>query len=91
VTPPAILFHGTPASNLDSIMVDGLRSGGRQHVHLSADRETAAPVGRRRRVPARVLAVNSGPMSAAGHLCYRSANGVWLTQHVPAAYLEVLS
>jgi putative RNA 2'-phosphotransferase len=30
-------------------------------------------------------------MAAAGHLFYRSANGVWLTEHVPAAYLEVLS
>lgn len=90
VTPPAILFHGTPASNLDSIMVDGLRSGGRQHVHLSADRETATAVGHRRRVPARVLAVNSGAMSASGHLFYRSANGVWLTEHVPAVYLDVL-
>jgi putative RNA 2'-phosphotransferase len=91
VTPPAILFHGTPASNLDSIMVDGLRSGRRQHVHLSADQETATAVGRRRRVPASVLAVDSGAMAAAGHLFYRSANGVWLTEHVPAAYLEVLS
>jgi putative RNA 2'-phosphotransferase len=91
VTPPAILFHGTPASNLDSIMADGLRPGRRQHVHLSADQETAATVGRRRRVPARVLAVDSGAMAAAGYLFYRSANGVWLTNHVPAAYLKAQS
>jgi putative RNA 2'-phosphotransferase len=88
VTPPGILFHGTPASNVDSIMVDGLRPGGRQHVHLCADPETAWTVGRRRRVPARVLAVDSGAMAAAGHRFYRSANGVWLTDHVPPAYLS---
>ncbi len=26
-------------------------------------------------------------MAGAGHVYYRSANGVWLTDHVPAAYL----
>ena len=29
----------------------------------------------------------SGAMAAAGHVFYCSANGVWLTDHVPPAYI----
>ena len=86
--PPATLFHGTPETNIDSIMRDGLRRGRRHHVHLSADVRTARTVGLRRGVPARLLAVDSGAMALAGHVFYRSANGVWLTEHVPPGYLS---
>jgi putative RNA 2'-phosphotransferase len=86
--PPDVLFHGTPTSNLAAIMVDGLRPGRRQYVHLAEDRDTAGAVGRRRRVPAMLLAVDCAALAAAGHLFYRSANGVWLTAHVPPAYLR---
>lgn len=27
-------------------------------------------------------------MNKDGHLFFRSANGVWLTEHVPAEYIE---
>ena len=36
-----------------------------------------------------VLVVLSGAMHAAGHSFYRSANGVWLTDHVPTEFLEI--
>jgi putative RNA 2'-phosphotransferase len=88
VPPPATLFHGTPETNFNSIMSEGLRRGRRQHVHLSADPPTARTVGLRRRVPARLLAVDSGAMALAGHAFYRSANGVWLTEHVPPGHLS---
>jgi putative RNA 2'-phosphotransferase len=87
VDPPPVLFHGTPAPNVDSIMATGLRPGRRQYVHLSADRATAEDVGRRRRLPVAVLMVDCLAMAAAGHMFYRSANGVWLTDQVPPDYL----
>src|SRR5919107_5135064 len=46
--PPAVLYHGTPAANLTSILKHGLRSTSRHHVHLSRDLATAHVVGRRR-------------------------------------------
>jgi putative RNA 2'-phosphotransferase len=86
-TPPAILFHGTPAANLPSITKSGLRSQSRHHVHLSLDVPTALRVGHRRSVDVVVLRVAAAEMAEAGHIFHRSDNGVWLTATVPAAYL----
>lgn len=84
--PPALLFHGTVARSVPSIRKSGLLPGSRQHVHLSADRETAIRVGERRGRPV-VLTVDAAAMSDAGHRFYLSENGVWLTDRVPAAFI----
>ncbi|MEV7994234.1 RNA 2'-phosphotransferase [Streptomyces sp. NPDC086077] len=86
-TPPAYLYHGTVAGSLDAIRAEGLRPMRRHDVHLSADRETATRVGARRGRPV-VLAVDAGAMHRDGHVFQVSANGVWLTQAVPAQYLR---
>lgn len=88
VEPPALLFHGTAERNLDSIRRQGLLPGRRQHVHLSLDEATAITVGGRHGKPV-VLRVLSGAMHGKGGTFYRSANGVWLTDQVPARYLEL--
>jgi putative RNA 2'-phosphotransferase len=84
--PPEVLFHGTVASSLDAIRTNGLRKMKRHHVHLSPDVETARAVGGRRGQPV-VLRVSAGRMHADGYVFYVSANGVWLTDEVPPAYL----
>jgi putative RNA 2'-phosphotransferase len=84
--PPDTLFHGTVAQYLDDILRDGLRPMNRHDVHLSPDRETARRVGARRGRPV-ILLVDAKAMSDDGHEFRLSANGVWLTQHVPAQYL----
>jgi putative RNA 2'-phosphotransferase len=86
VAPPAVLFHGTARARLDAIRAEGLRKMGRHHVHLSADAETATRVGARHGRPV-VLEVAAARMAADGHVFLRSANGVWLTDAVPPAYL----
>jgi len=87
--PPLGLFHGTAARNTASILAQGLIKGARHHVHLSSDLQTAHKVGQRRGPPV-VFRVNSGSMYADGLTFFRSANGVWLTDHVPPIYLERL-
>jgi putative RNA 2'-phosphotransferase len=47
--PPAQLFHDTHPGALDPIFKNGLSPMSRRQVHLSADRQTAATVGQRRR------------------------------------------
>lgn len=88
-SPPDVLYHGTARRNLDSIMADGLRRGSRHHVHLSADTGTARQVGSRHRGPVAVLEVAAATMASDGHVFFVSANGVWLTAHVPAPYLRL--
>jgi putative RNA 2'-phosphotransferase len=86
LTPPPVLYHGTASRLLASIRERGLLKGERHHVHLSADAVTAAKVGARHGEP-HVIEVESGRMHADGYKFYRSDNGVWLTEHVPAKYL----
>lgn len=85
--PPDVLFHGTASRFLDSIRRQGLIPGSRTHVHLSADEATARNVGQRHGSPL-VLTVDAAAMYDAGHLFYRSDNGVWLTGAVPALHLR---
>jgi putative RNA 2'-phosphotransferase len=85
--PPPLLFHGTAVNAVASIRAQGLVPGSRQHVHLSRDSETAMKVGSRHGKPV-VLTVLAQDLSAIGHTFYVSANGVWLTEHVPPQYLR---
>jgi putative RNA 2'-phosphotransferase len=85
--PPDVLFHGTVERYLPSISASGLVKGKRHHVHLSATRELAVVVGKRRGEPY-VLQVDTRGMVAAGLVFYRSENGVWLTDHVPVRFLS---
>lgn len=81
--PPVLLFHGTVAAALPSIRAKGLLRGQRHHVHLSANRETATRVGARRGTPV-VLVVRAMQMAEDGSVFYRTPNGVWLVDYVPA-------
>ncbi len=85
--PPALLYHGTVDRFVASIRTQGLVKGSRHHVHLSADVETAQKVGSRRGKPV-ILTVRARELADAGHVFYRSANGVWLVDHVPPQYLD---
>lgn len=87
VAPPAQLYHGTATRFVASIQRDGLVKRNRQHVHLSADADTATTVGSRHGTPV-VLIVHAAAMAAAGHAFFRSENGVWLTDAVPAALID---
>ncbi|MGW4501767.1 RNA 2'-phosphotransferase [Micromonospora sp. NPDC004336] len=88
-SPRRALYHGTSSAALDSIRAVGLHRGGRHHVHLSPDVATARQVGARRRGGVVILTVDAAAMARDGHAFYRSANGVWLTDEVPARYLAV--
>lgn len=84
--PPALLYHGTATKHLESIRLHGLLKGTRQHVHLSHDIDTAREVGKRHGVPV-VLVIDAAAMYAEGKDFFQSANGVWLTDAVPAHYI----
>jgi putative RNA 2'-phosphotransferase len=86
VHPPDVLYHGTGAGSVDAILREGLRAMGRHHVHLSSDVETARRVGARHGRPV-VLAIDTATMAAHGHVFFRSANGVWLTELVPSSVI----
>jgi putative RNA 2'-phosphotransferase len=86
--PPPVLYHGTSTRVADIIQREGLSRMARHHVHLSADPEVAQIVGGRHGEPV-VFCVDARAMRQAGHLFYRSANGVWLVESVPPEYLSL--
>ena len=88
--PPGILYPGTATRFLDSIQREGLTRQNRQHVHLSAERNTAVNVGGRHGRPV-VLQVDAAAMARDGFTFWRSENGVWLCEVVPPQYLTAMT
>jgi len=87
VQPPSSLFHGTATRFLNSIFEQGLVKRNRQHVHLSATKETATAVGQRHGKPV-ILMINSFLMHENGYEFFQSKNGVWLTDHIPTKFIK---
>lgn len=85
--PPEILYHGTGEKYVASIDSQGLIPKTRLYVHLSPSADVAKSVGQRHGKPV-VYEVMAGKMHEDGHKFYLSANGVWLTDKVPADYLR---
>jgi putative RNA 2'-phosphotransferase len=84
--PPRTLYHGTATRFLNLIFHQGVTPRRRQFVHLSADRETAAEVGRRHGEPV-VLVVDSGRMSDEGAEFFVAPDDIWLTKSIPVEFI----
>lgn len=85
--PPKVLYHGTSAKTFyQYIQLEGLKPMSRQHVHLSADEETARKVGQRHSSDVYIIKIDTERMHSDGHVFWQSANGVWLTGEVPPEY-----
>ena len=86
--PPRTLYHGTPRRFLDSIMANGLNPQSRQYVHLAADRESAALVGRRRDSEPAILLIKAEEAWNQGHLFYQVDDNIWLADFIPPEFIE---
>ena len=88
-TPPTPLYHGTASRFEQAIRANGLNRMQRQHVHLSAELDTARSVGQRHGSPI-VFAIDTAAMLRDGFAFYQSENGVWLVDSVPNLYFKKL-
>ena len=87
IVPPEILYHGTGQQSVPSILKNGIDKRKRHHVHLSLDIDSALKVGQRHGKPV-ILAIKALEMNHNGHEFYLSENDVWLTDYVPAEYIN---
>jgi putative RNA 2'-phosphotransferase len=87
--PPSILFHGTHPSSVQAIKKCGLKPMNRQNVHLSADKETALGVGRRKSPDPVLLCIRSFEAFQNGVAFYKGSEKVWLADDVPPKYIEL--
>lgn len=85
--PPEILYHGTPEKNIVAIKHSGLEKMNRHHVHLHQDKQLALEVGQRFGRPV-LLSIRSSKLHEKGHEFFVTDNQVWLTNHVPAEFIE---
>jgi putative RNA 2'-phosphotransferase len=60
----------------------------RQFVHLSADRETAHDVGRRKASRPVILVIDAAGAHSAGIDFYHGNQMIWLAEHIPPAYIS---
>ena len=89
--PPRSLYHGTTDENYPKIMKTGLDKVKRLQVHLSDDYNTAYSVGKRysKNKEPLILEIDSAKMNTDGFKFFKSANGVWMTDYVPAKYINI--
>jgi putative RNA 2'-phosphotransferase len=85
--PPVVLYHGTNEAAYYDIVKQGLKPMNRHHVHLTDDLDTAQTVGGRRKRGIVVLKIDAKQMLTDGFEFFRSENGVWLVDAVPAKYI----
>ena len=90
IKPPDILYHGTSPRSLQSIMKWGLKSMGRQYVHLSTDIGTATMVGKRHDETPAILSINSKTAYDDGVLFYRGSDAIWLSENILSKYLKLV-
>ena len=87
--PPDVLFHASPARNLDGIFKDGLQPGRRQFVHLAGSPEAALSVAARHGANCILLEISAGEMHIAGVEFFKGLDDVWLVPSVPPEKLKV--
>lgn len=73
-------YHGTMRRNVPSILLNGIRSMERTHVHLAAEKNSS--VGKRHNVDA-LIEVSGDKLAESGIPVFRAPNGVILAKTVP--------
>ncbi|MHC5218186.1 RNA 2'-phosphotransferase [Enterococcus sp. LJL128] len=89
--PPQFLYHGTAHRFTASILEQGLIPKERQYVHLSSDIETAVAVGKRRDRSPVLFKVNAEAAFQDGIKFYREPEEIWLSDRIPADYLQIIT
>lgn len=84
------LYHGTTAEAADEILKEGLKSKGRQKVHLSSDIEGARSVGERRTSSPVILKIDVGGATEEGIQVERASERVYVADKIPPRFISEL-
>ena len=83
------LYHGTTSKASENILEEGLKSKGRQKVHLSTTISDAIEVGKRRTKNPVVLEINAEKAQRAGINIERASDSVYVTEEIPPEFITV--
>lgn len=90
ILPPDVLYHGTTHKAVEAILNGGLKTMGRQYVHLSVDTETAVQVGKRRDRNPVILRIDAAKAHKDGVIFYKGNDKVILADYVTDKYIEII-
>jgi putative RNA 2'-phosphotransferase len=86
--PPDILYHGTSSEAVEAIRKEGLKSLGRQYVHLTINLERARKVGERHRGTLVMLTIRAGEAARSGVTFYHPEPEHYLSEFIPPEFIE---
>lgn len=84
-----VLYHGTTSQATQNILEEGLKSKGRQKVHLSATVEDAMEVGRRRTKNPVILRIDVGEAQSEGTKIERASDKVFVADYIPSKFISI--
>lgn len=84
-----VLYHGTTSQAAQNILEEGLKSRGRQKVHLSATVEDAMEVGKRRTRNPVILRVNVEKAQSEGINVERASDKVFVADYIPPRFISI--
>ena len=88
---PNILYHGTTEKSAVKIINEGLKSKGRNKVHLSPNPEEAQKVGKRRANHPVILKIDAGKARKNGHVFRKANKFVYLSEDIPPSYITIFN
>lgn len=89
-SPPAVLYHGTTSEAFAHIRLEGLKTMGRQFVHLTSSLEYAASIKKRHSGRPVMLTIAARYASENGIAFYHATNSIWLTPAVPVQFILIV-
>ncbi len=81
------LYHGTTPEAADKILEEGLKSKGRQKVHLSTSIEGAVRVGKRRADDPIILSIDVNGAREEGIRVERASDRVYVAEEIPPEFI----
>lgn len=86
--PPEFLYHGTSDAALDAIRREGLKSLGRQYVHMGTNIERAKRVGQRHDGKTIILNIRALEAHRAGVVFYHAETEHYLATAIPPEFID---
>ena len=86
VEPPPVLYYGTDASAVQTILAEGLKPADRRSLHLSTTPEEALTIAQRKSASPAVFRILAHEAHHGGVAFFRESE-LYLTAHVPAQFL----
>ena len=85
-----ILYHGTTEEAAKEILLNGLKSKNRNKVHLSATKEGATRVGKRKTKNPVILKIDIEEARIDGIIFQKATDKVYLTDFIPSRFISRL-